>query len=93
MGVPAAPSRAAQLKCLEQRRALAYLERAAAEGGLERWGCTPRPTIRTENGPWMRVRARKGVARTGQVWKEPDHPILNPGGAKIKAKLDRRLAT
>ena len=50
-------------------------------------------TIHTENGLWMRVRARKGVARTGQVWKEPDHPILNPGGAKIKAELDRRLAT
>jgi len=48
-------------------------------------------TIHTEHGLWMRVRARRGVARSGSAWVEPAHPVLNPGGAALKKQLTEQL--
>jgi hypothetical protein len=48
-------------------------------------------TIHTQNGLWMRVRARQGVPRTGDKWVEPPHPVLNPGGTVLKQQLAHQL--
>jgi hypothetical protein len=48
-------------------------------------------TIHTQNGLWMRVRARAGVRRSGATWVEPPHPVLNPGGAALKQQLAQQL--
>jgi len=48
-------------------------------------------TIHTQNGLWMRVRAREGVPRTGHEWVEPPHPVLNPGGTVLKQQLAHQL--
>lgn len=48
-------------------------------------------TIHTQNGLWMRVRARAGVPRTGAQWVEPSHPVLNPGGTALKQQLAAQL--
>lgn len=56
------------------------------EDGSDAVGLRTGATIHTENGLWMRVRAREGVERSGSVWVEPDHPVLNPGGEALRKK-------
>lgn len=45
-------------------------------------------TIHTENGLWMTPRVRPGVPRTGDVWHQPDFPVLNPGGERLKREQE-----
>lgn len=47
-------------------------------------------TIHTQNGLYMVPIARKGVPRTGDVWVEPEHPVLNPGGTLLKKQQMRQ---
>lgn len=50
-------------------------------------------TIHTENGLHMRVRQRDGVPKTGHEWQAPDHPILNPGGTRLKVLQELQAHT
>jgi hypothetical protein len=59
--------------------------------GSEAVGLRTGATIHTENGLWMRVKARKGILKTGHVWTQPSHPVLNPGGELLKRKLEAEL--
>ena len=59
--------------------------------GSDAVGLRTGATIHTENGLWMRVRARPGVERSGSEWVEPEHPVLNPGGEALRQKQEKQL--
>jgi len=60
---------------------------AFGSDGSDAVGLRTGATIHTEHGLWMKVSAREGVARSGDTWKEPSHPVLNPGGQALKREL------
>ena len=60
------------------------------EAGSDAVGLRTGATIHTENGLWMRVRAREGVERSGSEWVEPDHPVLNPGGEALRKQQENQ---